>query len=237
MTAIDRTQAVMPTLAPTRLAVCSACPVGKASGVGHGGQCPMVDRPREAGTWIYGEGDAIDRIFFVKKGSVVLSREANDRGERVVAWAVRHAGSVLGIEGLVRATYLDSARAVTDVVLCSAPIERIRCWLADQRPAARALLDLVLQAQSFDSPRRSGAEGNATQRVARWLLDDGATGIDPSLPRGVIAELLGMLPETFSRALSSLRALGAIETTRRSLCVVNPAILQEITGAAPSKQA
>lgn len=189
----------------------------------------MAERGRAAGAWLYVEGEAVDRIWFVKLGTVVLSRVADDRSGRAVAWALRRPGMLLGVEGLVRPTYVDSARAATQVTLCSAPRDEMKAWLDTRRNAARALLDLVLLAQIGDSPRRGSSEGNARKRVAQWLLEEGpeeALGVT----RTVIAELLGMLPETLSRALASLAAMGAIETSRRSIQVTDVQRIQEVAG-------
>jgi CRP-like cAMP-binding protein len=194
--------------------------MGRAFGVGHGGVCPMVDRPRSAGAFIYLEGEPAETVYYVKHGAVVLQRDADEPSRDGVAWTVRRAGALIGTEALVRATYVDSARAVTDVVLCAAPRELARAWVASRHPASGALLELVVRAQCSDVPRGAGADGNAVRRVARWLLDQPKQH-GPQLPRGVVAELLGMEPETLSRALSSLASTRAIEVSRRRIDVVD----------------
>ncbi|MCC6559334.1 MAG: Crp/Fnr family transcriptional regulator [Polyangiaceae bacterium] len=210
---------------------CAACPLGKAFDEGRGGRCPLVDRTRSSGAWLHSEGETIDKISYIKSGLVVLSRDTGDRRGRGTAWAVRRAGSLLGIEGLVRSTYLDCARAVTDVTLCSASREDVKSWIDTREPVARTVLDLVLLTQSHDAPRRAGSEGNAMRRVALWLLDSAGPGIPSTLPRNVVAELLGMLPETFSRALAGLIARGAVEADRRSIRILSVEMLEEIGGA------
>ena len=90
---------------------------------------------------------------------------------------------------------------------------------------ANAVLECVLLALSGDSPRRAGADGSARQRVAGWLLDQPRKQ-GPGLPRNVVADLLGMLPETLSRALASLAEGGAITVTRRRVEVRDVAALE-----------
>jgi CRP-like cAMP-binding protein len=63
-------------------------------------------------------------------------------------------------------------------------------------------------------------------RVAAWLLD-AAPGEMGALPRHVVAELLGMQPETLSRALAALAEAGAIEVTRRRIDVRDHAALED----------
>lgn len=192
----------------------------------------MTASTHPAGTWLHAEGDPIASIGFLKQGTVVLSREADEHGGRRVAWALRRPGALLGAEGLVRRTYLDSARAMTEVVRCSAPREELKAWVDGSGEAARALLGLVLSGSALDSPRRASSEGSAVKRVAQWLLDEGPASAE-GVPRKVIAELLGMLPETLSRALAALAARGAITTSRRSIGLLDVEALRVAAGVAP----
>ena len=56
---------------------------------------------------------------------------------------------------------------------------------------------------------------------ARARPDDAPGGQAPPIPRRVVAGLLGMQPETFSRALASLAAAGAVSVTRKSIRVAD----------------
>ena len=50
------------------------------------------------------------------------------------------------------------------------------------------------------------------------------------LPRRILADLLGMRPETFSRALTALSERGAIAVTRTTLRIADQETLAEIAG-------
>ena len=211
---------------------CTTCPIGAASGVGHGGRCPLVDRRRRAGAYLYLEGGPAEKVWFVKEGRVVLTREADDRRGEGIAWTARGPGAMIGAEALVRPTYVDSARAVCDSTVCTASREAMAHWMAAREGAARTVLDLVLIAQSVDAPRRSGSDGSAVRRVAVFLLED-PRGTSSELPRRVIAGFLGMLPETLSRALKVLADRGVIETTRRTVRIADRAKLEEAARPEP----
>jgi CRP/FNR family transcriptional regulator len=187
----------------------------------------MVDRQRAAGACLFVAGEPAERIMFVKRGAVTLSREAGSGRGEGVTWTVRRPGSLLGAEALVRETYLDSARAVTDVVVCTASREEIDAWMRSRDGASRAFLECVLLAQCEDAPRRAGSEGSAQQRVASWILEE-SRGERPGLPRNVVAALLGMLPETLSRALAALSARGVITVTRRTVDVRDAEALEAV---------
>ena len=210
---------------------CVTCPMGAAADVGRGGRCPLVERRRPAGAALYLAGEPIDRVYFVKRGSVLLSREAGEARGEGIPWAVRGPGALLGVEGLVHSTYLDSARCVTEAAVCAAPKAEIRAWIRACDAAPHAMLECVLRSQCTDAPRRAGSDGSAVSRVARWLLD-GKNGEgqrrSSSLPRRVVAGLLGMQPETLSRALATLAARGAVTVTRRRVDIVDRPKLEGI---------
>jgi CRP/FNR family transcriptional regulator, cyclic AMP receptor protein len=205
---------------------CAFCPVGAASHVAEGGQCPMVDRHRTAGSCLYLAGSSADTVYYVKHGAVSLTRDAGDTES--APYAVRRAGSFIGLEAILRPTYLDSARAVTDVTVCATTRTQMLTWL-DQMGTARVVLDCVLQAIAGDNAGRARTDGNAPQRVARWLRE---ASKQKKLPRTILAGLLGMKPETLSRALAALARHGAIHLTRTRIDVRDPALLEAVaTGA------
>jgi CRP-like cAMP-binding protein len=195
---------------------CENCPCGRASGVGEGGRCPLVDRPRTRGTYVYLEGEPAEKVWFVKRGCVVLSRSRPEAGADA-PHRVRGAGSFIGMEALVRDTYLDSAQITDGAILCGASRAAMNAWFRDVAPL-RMAFEAVLGANCTDTPRQCKSDGSAAERVARWILGQGVGG-DASVPRRTLAGLLGMVPETFSRALGRLAEVRAIEVTRTTLKV------------------
>lgn len=212
------------------IAHCSACPVGCASHA-QGTTCPFVDRSRRAGELIFLEGDPADRVWFVKQGTVLLSRQGtDDRGEGRVR-AVRFAGSFIGLEALVTERYADTARASSDAVLCGITRQKIDVWLGPERAPARVALEASLRADTSDLPRLAQTDGSAVERVAAWLHAEGPRGATLTLPRKVVADLLGMRPETLSRALATLAECNAIRLSRTTLTITDEVALRQAAGA------
>ena len=207
---------------------CSRCPVGLASGVGERGRCPFVPRKRPAGAVLHVVGDAVERIWFIKAGSVLVTRSMDDEQVEGTPWAIRRAGGFLGLEGLVRPEHHESARALTDVTLCSAPRDVVETWLQRHGTASRVLLDAVLRSGVRERPLRGNADGTAPQRAAAWLLGHAPQAASRQVTRRVLAGLLGMRPETLSRTLRAIEAQGAIFQTRGKIEVVDRGRLRAI---------
>lgn len=184
----------------------------------------MIDRRRPAGASLYTAGAPADTIFRVKHGLVALSRGGRLADGEGAPHAIRRAGSLLGLEGLVQPTYADSARAVTEVTVCVAGRSDMLAWL-EQEGTARVVLDCQIRASASDHAARATTDGSAPRRVARWLI--GSTK-QRTLPRAVLAGLLGMRPETLSRALASLSRTRCIALTRSRIDIVDAAQLEEI---------
>jgi CRP-like cAMP-binding protein len=191
----------------------------------------MVPRTFKAGVTICTESAPAERIWYVRSGTVALFRDAGELRGAGVPWAVRKAGHLVGEECLVQSDYEDSAVALTPATLCAASREPFRAWIDHMGPAAsQAVMTLVIKARCDESPRPTSSDGRSVRRVARWLADESRGGAAPKIPRSVVAGLLGMQPETFSRALGRLAASGVITTTRKEIRVVDPRKLLVVAG-------
>ncbi|HZJ52939.1 MAG TPA: Crp/Fnr family transcriptional regulator [Myxococcaceae bacterium] len=188
----------------------------------------LTPRERAAGAVLHVAGEPVDRVWFVKSGAVLVTRSVDEEQVEGMPWALRRAGSFLGLEGLVGCEHVDSARALTDVTLCGASLPTVEAWLERRRAAPRVLLEAVLRSGVRDRPLRGNADGTAPQRTAAWLLENAGEASSGAVPRRVMAGLLGMRPETLSRAFRSLATQGAIRLGRRSVAVVDRAQVRAV---------
>ena len=170
----------------------------------------------------------MERVSFIKKGAVLITRSVDEERVEGTPWAIRRPGGFLGLEGLVGTPHLDSARALTDVTLCSAALDAVEAWLAARRPAARVVLDSVLRSGSRERPLRGNADGTAPRRAASWLLENADRRLPAAMSRRVMAGLLGMRPETLSRALRTLAQRGAIRHGRTNIEILDRGRLRSI---------
>jgi CRP-like cAMP-binding protein len=202
------------------------CPCTRSPHVGVRGRCPLDDVQHRKGDLLFSEGDPATTVWFVKRGCVLLTRAGTPH-------AVRRAGSFVGMEALVRDTYMHSARVTSAAILGRGSRELLDEWLANG-DSARMVLEEVLRSECGDAPQAARADGSARERVARWILAEASQGSGSQVPRRFAAGLLGMKPETFSRALAQLAQTGAIEVTRRSVEVRDPDALLRSVAAASS---
>lgn len=191
-----------------------------------GGRCPLVDRKRARDETLALEGQPIDTVWFIKRGTVVFSRVGPDGNER--PRLVRGPGSFVGLEVLVRPTHADTVRTTEPTIVCGISRESLDAWLGPRGTPARMALEQTLLATADDRPRAAGADGTALERVARWILDDASAGC--RVPRRVVASLIGMVPETLSRALAHLHDEKLIEVNRRSIAIIDRARLEALAG-------
>jgi CRP-like cAMP-binding protein len=131
---------------------------------------------------------------------------------------------MLGLEGAFGHAMHYEVRALTDVALCSLDVDSFKRWIGPLDSMLGTVLRLSLEEAMRRAGERQAVEGTALRRVARFLTQATTEGPNEGEPRdiplGVLANILGMRPETLSRALSELRAAGAL-ASGRTLRVVN----------------
>jgi CRP-like cAMP-binding protein len=179
---------------------CVACRLGRAAR----GRCPFEETTIPAGTALYHQGDVPQAVWAVRRGQVLLSSLSADGEE---TWcALRGADALVGLEALAERPATHEAWALSEVTVCRIDAWAFRAWVGGDDTPAGAVLALTLEESERRERERGALTGRALERVARLL----AAGADPHIEQRLLARLLGMRAETFSRALARLRAVGAI---------------------------
>jgi len=177
-----------------------------------------VERPQHA--ILYLEGEPADHVYLIRQGSVSLHRSSKN-GSLGRAQTICHEGTLLGMEGLVSPNYQSSARAETPLLLCMATRDRVESWVGERHAASNIVLETMLRSREQDFLPKASPDGTATQRVAQWILSRQQPDTDRDLPRKVMAEMLGMRPETLSRSLRALADRGYVKVGRYSLSIID----------------
>ena len=190
--------------------------------------CPFRDTRRPSGTVLLPQGVTPDTVIYLRRGQVVLSSTAVSGAE--VSCAVRGPDTLLGLELLLSQPMPYQVWALTDVAYCVLERAQAEAWLGDRSTPAGAALIYALEEASRRVGERQALQGPARRRVARFLLQQSQTdaGGEPfETQHVVLAGMLGMRPETLSRAFAELRAAGVL-ARGRAVRVANPKRLQEL---------
>lgn len=158
---------------------------------------------------LFSQGDPAKALFLVLEGQVKLSRLAPDGGEAVVH--VFRVGETFAEAAMfMGGRYPVTATAVTDSRLASISNARLREQVLEKPETAFAMLASMAQHLKVLVAQIEQMKLMTTrQRAIRFLLDqsgqsEGSAAFNLPHDKALIANRLGMKPETFSRALAEL---------------------------------
>jgi global nitrogen regulator NtcA len=202
------------------------------------GAFPPVLETFERGKTIFFPGDPAERVYFLVKGAVKLSR-VYEAGEEITVALLRE-NSVFGVLSLItghRSDRFYHAVAFTPVELLSVPIEQVEKALKDDPDLSmlmlRGLSSRILQTEMMIETL---AHRDMGSRLVSFLLilcrDFGAPGsegitIDLKLSHQAIAEAIGSTRVTVTRLLGDLRQEQMISIHRKKITVHNPVALSQ----------
>jgi global nitrogen regulator NtcA len=203
-----------------------------------GGAFPPVVESYERGKTIFFPGDPAERVYFLLKGAVKLSR-VYEAGEEITVALLRE-NSVFGVLSLITGNRSDRfyhAVAFTPVELLSLPIEQVEQALEENPELAllmlRGLSSRILQTEMMIETL---AHRDMGSRLVSFLLilcrdfgvpsQDGIT-IDLKLSHQAIAEAIGSTRVTVTRLLGDLRQEGMISIYKKKITVHDPVNLSQ----------
>lgn len=200
---------------------------------------PPVVETYERGKTIFFPGDPAERVYFLLKGAVKLSR-VYEAGEEITVALLRE-NSVFGVLSLLtgqRADRFYHAVAFTPVELLSIPIEQMEKALQEHPDLSMVLLrglsSRILQTEMMIETL---AHRDMGSRLVSFLLilcrDFGVPGveggitIDLKLSHQAIAEAIGSTRVTVTRLLGDLRQQRMISIHKKKITVHNPVALSQ----------
>lgn len=200
------------------------------------GAFPPVVETYERGKTIFFPGDPAERVYFLLKGAVKLSR-VYEAGEEITVALLRE-NSVFGVLSLItghRSDRFYHAVAFTPVELLSVPIEQVEKALKEDPDLAilmlQGLSSRILQTEMMIETL---AHRDMGSRLVSFLLilcrdfgipsSEGIT-IDLKLSHQAIAEAIGSTRVTVTRLLGDLREKQMISIHKKKITVHNPVAL------------
>ncbi len=187
-------------------------------------RCPFVRASFPPGHIFFHQGDSPQAAHFVSRGLVLLS--ATDEDGNLLRQALRPAGTLLDAQVARRAIHRATATAVTSVDACVLALSSLDAWMGPRQSPSRAVLELALAEAQATEREALRARRHATARVASFLLEHAEVERPLEIQQQLVAGLLGLRPETLSRALAKLRETGAIGGRRRIRIVDARALAQ-----------
>ncbi len=197
---------------------------------------PPVVELFERGKTIFFPGDPAERVYFLMKGAVKLSR-VYEAGEEITVALLRE-NSVFGVLSLITGQKSDRfyhAVAFTPVELVSVPIEQMEKALKESPDLSMMLLrGLSLRVLQTEMMIETLAHRDMGSRLVSFLLilcrdfgvptTDGIM-IDLKLSHQAIAEAIGSTRVTVTRLLGDLRQDKMISIHKKKITVHNPVTL------------
>jgi CRP-like cAMP-binding protein len=194
---------------------CQKCLLGRDG-------CRFDEQSHRPGAVLFRQGQVPDAVWYVKSGLVLVS--SMDGGGSETSCSLRGPGALLGLETLLGAPVEYEAWALTEVAVCRLKSDEVATFA--RGPLAPALLQLSVEELVRRQRERIGIRGRAVARLARFLLS--APG-PFEVEHQVLARMLGMRAETFSRALAQLESSGAV-ADRRTMSIADPVLLKQMAG-------
>lgn len=199
---------------------------------------PPVIESFDRGKTIFFPGDPAERIYFLSKGAVKLSR-VYEAGEEITVAMLRE-NSVFGVLSLITGNRSDRfyhAVAFTPVELLSVPIEQMEKALTVNTELSMVLVQgLSSRILQTEMMIETLAHRDMGSRLVSFLLilcrDFGVPGsegviIDLKLSHQAIAEAIGSTRVTVTRLLGELRDKEMISVYKKKITVHNPINLSQ----------
>lgn len=203
-----------------------------------GGGLPPVVESYERNKTIFFPGDPAERVYFLTKGAVKLSR-VYEAGEEITVALLRE-NSVFGVLSLITGERSDRfyhAVAFTPVELLSLQGDQVNQALQENPELStlmlRGLASRILQTEMMIETLAHRDMGSRLVSFLLILCRDfgvpGAAGItvDLKLSHQAIAEAIGSTRVTVTRLLGDLREKGMISVHKKKITVHDPLSLSQ----------
>lgn len=200
------------------------------------GVFPPVTETFDRGKTIFFPGDPAERVYFLIKGAVKLSR-VYEAGEEITVALLRE-NSVFGVLSLLtkqRSDRFYHAVAFTQVELLSVPIEQVEKALQNDPDLPivllRGLSSRIIQTEMMIETL---AHRDMESRLVSFLLilcrdfgvpNGGGITVDLKLSHQAIAEAIGSTRVTVTRLLGDLRDQEKISIHKKKITVHDPVLL------------
>lgn len=196
-------------------------------------------RPLERGAFLFREGERHNALFVVRSGAIKVSTTLTDGDTQVLGFHLP--GEIIGLDGVAEDRHQATAEALEESAVCEVPFARLS-QVAARIPALQREIYRIVSREYVREQRHPVMMGrkHALTRVALFLHSVSerrrVQDLDPkrfqlSMSRQDLANYLGLVIETVSRAFSRLQALGIIDVDRRRVCILDTGALEQLASS------
>jgi CRP/FNR family transcriptional regulator len=188
----------------------------------------LVGQKLKKGEMIYAAGEAFSGLYAVKSGSFKSAVSNSDGDAQIVGFHMP--GELVGFDGY-DSIHTSSVVALENSMVCKIPGSHLDFLCSNIKSVSRHIHSMIANdVRAHNSVLMLIAQKSAENRVICFLknISDrnkkrgfSATDFTLSMPRGDIANFLGMAPETISRLLSQLQDEKIVEFDRRNVHIMN----------------
>lgn len=189
-------------------------------------------RTFRAHTLLFLQGAPSAGLWVLGRGQVKVFR-ANSGGDEHVLQVIGPGGSFNDVSALDGGPNPASSAALSDGVAWVFSADHLRTTLyANVDFAVHVVAGLSNRVRTLVQQIENLSLCTVTARLARFLLQQTQDPALQGISRVTIAAHLSTTPETLSRSLRNLEQLGAIETNRTTVTIINAAHLRMIADLA-----
>ena len=188
-------------------------------------------RQFQRGDSIFDAGQACEGLHAVLEGHVKVYARTPEGHEKVID-VVGRGHTLPGTHQVRTEPHSCHARALNDTCLLIVPHEVLRRELSSDRGmAARLIDDACQQVRRMMREIEITSLCSASERVCDYLLnlpsrsDESERTVVLPVSKGVVASLLSITPEHFSRVLRELQSEGLIDMQQRTIRLLAPSRL------------
>ncbi len=197
-------------------------------------------RPVQKGDYIYRANSPFQSVYAVRSGTVKLVNITSDGQEQVTGFYLP--GEILGMDGIAKNRYTNSAIALETTAVCEIPFSRLEelsiAIPSLQRHFFQIMSNEITQDQQMITLL---SKNTAEERVAALLLSISrrnsqrhlsATNFILPMSRADIGNYLGLTVETISRVLSRFQKQSILNVNKKDIQITDIAGLRAIAEAA-----
>lgn len=181
------------------------------------------------GQHLFEAGEEFSGLYAVKSGSFKSVLSTSEGEEQIVGFHLP--GEMIGFDGY-EAAHTVSIVSLEASMVCKVPTDDLSFLISEFKGVASHVHGMIANdLKAHNAILLLIAQKTAEDRILCFLKNVGdrykkrgysATEFSLSMPRGDIANFLGMAPETVSRLFSRLTEEKIVEFDRRNVQVINP---------------